>query len=743
MVQVDSIVRSVPRNRMPGVASSISQFEQFLNHPVKINHDTWSGSTLLSGVIFRDIVRLYLTSLPTAMANKIASLWYFSATIRIRIVVQGSAQSFGKMYYMFTPRVQNVMTQPATGHIAPGQYHNCEIVPHLVVDPSKNATYELDLPVCSPTGWYQLYNGGNPTHGSYMLERFMLNQILSGTAQAGTCNICMYMSLVNPKFEGLTTGLSSDFSEEKKASDYVSSVANFSAQLVPFSGELAPEVTLFSQVTGTLASVLRWFGFSKPPASEHHVFVTNRNVDNYSQIEGTSTAMVLGCSQKQSMAISPSLGTSHMSDMAISEICAKPSLVSTITITSATAAETALTYTNRVSPMCCRVYAGASGAKSFSPMGMIGNIATFWCGDITFRIEFVCSVFTRASVLIAWDPYNFGTTPAAFATALSVLKNETVQIVGNTAIEITIPWKSYMPCLKTGSLSLPNAAGLESTDNGGLYFYIVNPVQDNGSATPTMYMNVYMYSKNISFLAPSNDIPIDYTWNSEAYSDDFCPAAKVSFGEHTDLSKLAYRCTGDEIRSVKDIALRMTHMSGVATNTTANKPNITTSMPNAPLFPNGSTTVGTQHTTFFALMALGYVGYRGSVRWSAKASANWPASIFFMRFLYGVNHNTKGSFAAAVISTNDNLTAAQPLPCYALTHANELVAERLDFTAPIIIPTDFLPTRVCMSTSNDGVNIYTTAPTTDVLMTTYVNTYQGCGDDGVFLWFVGFPSTTN
>ncbi len=728
---------------MSGVASMRSDFEQFLTHPIKINHDTWSGSTLLSGVISKDIVRMYLTALPTTYAKKFASMWYFSAIIRIRIVVQGSAQSFGKMYYTFTPRVQNAMTQPAAGAIVGGQYHNCEIVPHLVVDPSKNATYEIDLPVCTPTGWYQLYNGVNPTHGSYQLERFMLNQILSGTAQAGTCNICMYMSLVNPRFEGLTLGLSSDFVAEKKASDYVQSVSNFSAQVVPFTGEFAPTVTLFSQVSGTLASVLRWFGFSKPPAAEHHVFVTNRNVDNYSQIEGTSTAMVLGCSQKQSLSIDPTLGASYLSDMAIAEICSKPSLVSSITITSATAAESSLTYTNRVSPMVCRVYSGTTSPKSFSPMGMIGALATFWCGDITFRLEFVCSVFTRATVLVAWDPYNYTTTPPTFADAVSVLKNETIQIVGNTAVDLTIPWKSYMPCLKTGSLSLPNAAGAESSDNGTLYFFIVNPVQDNGSTTPTLYMNVYMSSSNISFLAPTQDAPIDYTWNTEAYSNEFCPAAKVDFGPKTDLSKLSLRCTGDEVKSVKDIAMRMTIISGVATATVSGKPNITTSMPNAPMFASSLTATGVSHNTYFTLMALGYVGYRGSVRWSAKASTNWSSFNSSNHFYYGVGHATKVSYAGSVVSINDNKTGAQPLPTYAITHANEYVSERLDFTCPMIIPTDYYPTRVTVNNTNDGIDIYTTLPGGDSLLTPYVNVYQGCGDDGVFLWFVGFPTTTN
>jgi hypothetical protein len=737
----------MPRLRIGGVASEQSQFEQFLTHPVKINHDTWSGSTLLSGVIAKDIVQLWKTSLSTNMAKKIASLWYFTATLRIRIVVQGSAQSFGKMYYTFTPRVQNVMSQPATGSLAAGQYHNCEIVPHLVVDPSKNETYELELPVCSPTGWYQIAATNN--HGSYQLERFMLNQILSGTAQAGTCNICMYMSLVNPRFEGLTTGLSSDFVAEKKASDYVQTVSTMSALAAPVAMEFSPAVTLFSQVTGTLASVLRWFGFSKPPASEHHVFVTNRNCDNYSQIEGTSTAMVLGASQKQSMSIHPGYGNSTLDEMAVSTLLNKQSLLYTATITSASAAEAALSSFIRVSPMACYKYSGSSNPKSFSPMAMFGALSTYWCGDIIYRLEFVASVFTRASILIAWDPYNYSGTPPSFGDAVSILKNVTVQIVGNTAIDLRIPYKSYMPALLCGSLSAPNAADNEAFSNGTIYFFVVNPVQDNGSATPTMYMNVYARSDNMTFFAPSLDGNLDYTLDAEPYSNDFCPAANVDFGPKTDLSNIHTRIVGDSPRTVKDYALRMNKVTSgnVTGNNTGVINSLQLSSPNMPLTINDRTSTSATHNSYFAWMSSGFLGYRGSVRYSLKA---WytisPVSNTLTRFSYGVYHQTHGISAAAFVATAQHTSGNDLENAYAFTHMQDGISNRLDVAAPIIIPTDFLATRVQPNSSTDSLNFIATVEGSDGNLTSSAinyNLYQGCGDDGVFLWFLGFPMTTN
>lgn len=701
---------------------------------------------------------MWVSSLSANLAKKIASLWYFKATLRIRIVVQGSAQSFGKMYYMFTPRVNNVMTQRGRYHIASGQYHNCEIVPHLVVDPSKNDTYEIDLPICSPTGWYQLgttikvppVTGTLQTHGSYQLERFMLNQILSGTAQAGTCNICMYMSLVDPEFEGLTTGLSSDFVEEKKASDYVSTVANMSAQIVPFAGEFAPEVTLFSAVTGTLASVLRWFGFSKPPASEHHTFITNRNCDNYSQIEGTSTAMVLASSQKQGISINPAFGAGTLDDMAIASLCAKQSLVYAGTITSASAAEAALSFYCRVSPMIAYTYTDTTHAKSYSPMAMFCELSNFWCGDITFRIEFVASVFTRASILIAWDPFNYSGTPPSFADAVSILKNVTVQVVGNTAVDLTIPYKSYMPALTSGQINLPNSAGSESTDNGMIFFYVINPVQDNGSATPTMYMNVYARSHNMTFLAPSLDTGFDNTFQTEAYSDDFCPSAKVSFGEKTDLSMLSKRVIGDEPRSVKDYALRMGDIyRGTSTLqfSPSYKNNSTTFGGNLPMFNNQSLVWGLNHNNMFGIISTGYLGYRGSIRWSAKSTYSNGTTSGLPRIGYtAIHYDYPGVSTSTLNTTTDTLLHIDPGPAYAFTHAVENVSERIDFTCPLMVPTDFLPTQTLSDVTNDYFFVMSSVYGVDTALNTgnvVTTLYQGCGDDGVFLWFLGFPKTNN
>jgi hypothetical protein len=382
-------------------------------------------------------------------------------------------------------------------------------------------------------------------------------------------------------------------------------------------------------------------------------------------------------------------------------------------------------------------------------MAMFGALSTYWCGDIIYRIEFVASVFTRASILIAWDPYNYSGTPPSFGDAVSILKNVTVQIVGNTAIDLRIPYKSYMPALLCGSLSAPNAADNEAFSNGTIYFFVVNPVQDNGSATPTMYMNVYARSDNMTFFAPSLDGNLDYTLDAEPYSNDFCPAANVDFGPKTDLSNIHTRIVGDSPRTVKDYALRMNKVTSgnVTGNNTGAINSLQLSSPNMPLTINDRTSTSATHNSYFAWMSSGFLGYRGSVRYSLKA---WytisPVSNTLIRFSYGVYHQTHGISAAAFVATAQHTSGNDLENAYAFTHMQDGISNRLDVAAPIIIPTDFLATRVQPNSSTDSLNFIATVEGSDGNLTSSAinyNLYQGCGDDGVFLWFLGFPMTTN
>jgi hypothetical protein len=745
IVQVDQTSQSIARLRRQPVASTISDFTDFLTHPVKISHISWANATT-SALQTKNLVTTYMSSLPTSMAKKLANMYYFKAGIKITVVVQGAAQSYGQMVLAFTPQVSLPFEGTVTNTVALSQLANVRIVPHITVDPSKNNTYELELPVCTPTGFYQvLLDSSN--HGSYLYEMQILNPLRTGTANVPTVNVCVYMSLVNPEFEALTVLTSNGYADEK-VSDVVGSVSYLSALAAPFTGVFEPGIMLFSEVTGVASKVLRWFGFSKPPQADINAVALNRTCDNYSQTEGISTAIVLGCSQKQSLAIDPAFGAGFMEDMAISKMCSHMSpILLDYPVTTASSSE-AFLFTVLVHPLV------SYNVNSPSPTAALSMVSQFWCGDLKYTIEFIASPFTRATFLIAWDPFAINTTPPSFGDALSVLQNTTVQVVGNTVLELTVPYKHYMPVLSCGLNGIDagptpySGTGIAGCNNGMLYFYVINPVVDNGSSAPTLPINIWQSSDNIAFFGSSNEglvvlapIITTTTLTSAGYNSDveMAPAVSVSFGPRTNLSQLHQRVTGDPIKTVKDIVCRMDPF--YRKHHTANPMDgfnyVINNVPMAPITPQSSSQL-----TRLSWIASAFLGYRGSFRYSFFGIEDFSTTVLANGATQNlVSHiiNSKSAYPfVANDSTGSQVTAITPN--YAWTHPNLNVSSRADVGCPIMIGADFLPTRTYPTTYGDNLVWYcdrSTVSNTNAQFESVLS--QGAGDDGVFMWFLGFP----
>ena len=204
------------------------KFSHFLDHPVLIDHLAWAAATTSANLTL-DLIQLYKTSAPAFLIRKLQNLMFFKAKIRIKVAVQGQAQAYGQMVYAFFP---NLLTPANTSEgiianrLTTRNIVNAKIVPHLVIDPSKTATYELELPICTPNGVYSFNT--DVSLGSYALERYIFNGLASGTAVAAASNVCMYMTLVDSQFDGLTiTNMASSVAaKELKYSDMAQGASN-------------------------------------------------------------------------------------------------------------------------------------------------------------------------------------------------------------------------------------------------------------------------------------------------------------------------------------------------------------------------------------------------------------------------------------------------------------------------------------------------------------------------------------
>jgi len=700
------------------------RFHDYLDHPVLINHQTWSGTTVTS-TVSTNLVALYLSSAPAQIKNKLKNLLYFRAKIKIKIVVQGQAQAFGQLVYTFVPKLLDAARIPdyqIKKTVVLQNYCNCKIVPHITLDPSKTATYELELPIPNPTGFYSFDT--TYCQGSYQFDSILLNPLGSGTAVASTANICTYMSFTDVSFDGLTNVAmtSNPFKEEKGPySTLADSAASFAGTVGSTFPVLSPFTNLFSTVSSKIGIVLKALGYAKPPVVEPTYIGLTRTCDSYSQTDGKNSAIVLAKSQMTTMALAPEFAQGTFRDMDVAYVSSLPGLMVIGSIPTTAAAE-ALLFGLPVSPLCSR-----NTGSGFEPTPCAGLAVchSAWRGDSVYTFEFVASIFHRATVLIAWDPHNSTTAPT-LAEALVNLENVTVNISGNTTVEVTFPFKQPKPACRSGYFIDPlGSSFLES--NGIVYMFVVNPVLTNGS-TDGIQFNIYSSMKNAKYICPSSS----YIANQAVLmtsSPFMVESTSVAFGTSQGNEFIGYSCFPDVSNSVKDITARHTLFASFA-KTSAAGLNLGTGNS---VFPKNSSDSAVV-TSLYAWIASAYLGVRGSNSWSY-----FPYQLtapVYTPIVSRVTHHTHASSTAAPTCSatqNPAFTGA-----YAWSQPLLAVTSRVDAVAPIMSAQHFVSMRSSYINCYDRLEFLTDFPSGGA-ENINVELFVASGDDVTFGWFLGFP----
>lgn len=744
VVQDETNFEKVSFSRVkPGNLSS-SDFPRFVDHPVLIYHNTWTAVS--PDVRIDDIVSNYFTTIAAApMGKKWANMYYLSGDIKIKVVIQGQPFAAGQIVLAFTPVVG---TQTCTNitKVAKTTLTNTKIVPHIIVDPSKTCTYELTLPVCTVTGYYGIHS--NQKFGSYTMDIVNFNNLISGTSVAPAMGICVYMSFENPVLEGFTALLSSAFVEEKKEggvlSTFAKNLGKYSGMMSVALPGLSPQITLFSKVSSGVGDLLGWLGYSKPPIADLSLFPLTRVVDNYSQFDGRSSAIVLGGSESTSVGISPVIAGSDPNDMLISSLCARKALIKQ-TYISPTDAEGVDIADITVQPMLC-INDGSSTSFQLTPIAGVAMPFTYWTGDLTYTIEVVASVFHRATLLISWDPSPSVAAVPTVDFALSVLQNVTMTISGNTSLEVTIPYKQPTPWLTvfgrpTDDYSVPG--------NGTLYIHVINPVTSNDS-TDSLPINIYLHSNNIQFAVPESNriskvIWLDVDAPSSLLSSEFVPLESINFGTSTDLSLAEVKSFGESYTSIKQLTGKVisNFTKSYTVGTNSGQPLVYQSVPVIPkalFFSDVASLYPALSNNFASYFAAAYLGYRGGMRYMFHSRESSNTDVGAVK-----PHMWANQLSGPIIGTsysngvyNGGVEALSKF--YAFTAGNKAIHPNLEVVAPSLLPVDFFPNRVVSTQYINQANFFTTIAKNPTGYDISATIASGTADDGTFVWFLGFPS---
>jgi hypothetical protein len=316
----------------------------------------------------------------------------------------------------------------------------------------------------------------------------------------------IYLSLVNSKWSTPCTAFTALKTEKKSSNGGVLSnaarkakdIADF-AKSVPIPG-VQEAATLFSSFAGATADVLSWFGFSKPLIYDH-VSSWIRPLNNWTRVDGNVQSELLSLRSNNSVGIDVAnypLGDPQ--DMVVASLMERKGLISQFDIETVMAAGS-FVGDIPVNPVVSRFLTDPSIANGYelTPLGFCAYPYEKWRGEMTFTIEWVCSVFHRATLMILYNPRST-TLVVPYIEYAPILQHWTIALNGHGETDITIPWKMVEHFLDVG---VPRVSPNVPNRNGTLTMFLLNPVTTNGGTSP-IHLNIYAKSSNMAFGIPRN-----------------------------------------------------------------------------------------------------------------------------------------------------------------------------------------------------------------------------------------------
>jgi hypothetical protein len=241
---------------------------------------------------------------------------------------------------------------------------------------------------------------------------------------------------------------------------------------------------------------------------------------------GMDTGKRIVLDPKQELTVDMRNSGSQDDDLILQNICKREALLDTLIWS---ASDTSLSGPIRViavTPMCAKtmvtaLVGGDKVWKVHTPLSFAASPFHYWRGEITYRVEFVCSMYHRGKMIIGYEPNISQHT--LIDTVLDTNKNYmlTIDLQETRCIEFTVKWANARPWLSTGPMNEPIAPGANSIDaystfmkaNGYIYFTPLTELQspDGGQ----IEINVYVRSHDMHFNAlDASRLPTEFTAES-------------------------------------------------------------------------------------------------------------------------------------------------------------------------------------------------------------------------------------
>lgn len=505
----------------------------FLSRPVRILEFQWQvGVTFPSFII--SPWALFLAN--PRIAEKIATYKLLNATLKIKLMLNGSPFHYGRVFVglrptAFTNNTYNALPEDlvstinyTTGGIPfswTSQKNFYSQRPHVLLNPAKNIPQEIHWPFFSSVDWIEVNNTQDHSRLG-VLEFWELNQLQHANDATDPVIITAYAWLEDVNLTGITDVVAQSSKPRrrkkspKKTDQQKNNVDEYDGQGVvsypasvvesiatrltdvPFIGKFARATSIGAGAVKNIASL---FGFSNPAILDKQCFMTQQQLGRMPHTSGNDSIIKLSLDPKNELTIDPStVGLSGDDEMAFSKIAQREGLIHTFQWDNAFSLGQNHLWGCRIWPLLGPIEEIATdpvveGSRWYAPCGFIAYPFEYWTGSLVFRVQIVCSAFHRGRIGVVYTPDVTGLATALTSYDSVEHFNYIIDISQETDVSFEINWSqpSTWAQLNKAAYTARDVVvgpdiqmvrpGGARIDNGRLDFYIItdlgSPVTDS------------------------------------------------------------------------------------------------------------------------------------------------------------------------------------------------------------------------------------------------------------------------
>lgn len=440
----------------------------------------------------------------TRVANRVSNFAVMRCRLRVKIMVSGNGFYYGRLLAHYDPMsVYNTVSGYGSGATTRTCVQASQGL-HAFIDPCESQGCEFTLPFIYPYDAVSLTTADLSTMGSMYIRQLQPLKHSNGDTNPISVSVFIWAEDVKLSIpttvnrDGITPQ-SADFGIRPQGDEYgtgpVSMVASAVAQA---SGRLAriPVIGKYMRATemasGTMASIARLFGFSRPSIIVPSITMKPDLVSKLAVTDIADHSTKLTVDSKQEVSIDPTIvGIGCPDELTLRHLVGQQSYLTQFPFTTVASAGTLL-WEARVTPM---TYAYNAGTWHLPACAFAALPFKYWRGTMRYRFQIVASAFHKGRIAVTWDP-NFMTG----TIVPNLLYTRVIDLADERDFTVDVAWGQQSHYCLTSNLSATEPyvtaihyAGATRTANGVVSVTVLNDLTSPSSLVNNdIAINVYV-----------------------------------------------------------------------------------------------------------------------------------------------------------------------------------------------------------------------------------------------------------